>query len=63
FLEITGEVTDDLDVPGRPYSFGTLQAAQAAGDVQALGGRGRPVLRLHLSDRAAGVAHLLRAVR
>jgi glucose-6-phosphate isomerase len=61
FLQITGAVTDDLAVPGRPYSFGTLQAAQAAGDRQALAGRGRPVLRLHLTDRAAGVVQLLEA--
>ena len=41
-------------MPGKPYTFGELQAAQAAGDRQALAGRGRPLLRLHLTDRAAG---------
>jgi glucose-6-phosphate isomerase len=50
-------------VPGRPYTFGTLFAAQAAGDRQALAGRGRPLVRLHLTDRAAGVATLLDAAR
>ncbi|MDG4771662.1 glucose-6-phosphate isomerase [Solwaraspora sp. WMMD792] len=63
FLQITGAVTDDLPVPGRPYSFGELQAAQAAGDREALAGRGRPLLRLHLTDRAAGVAQLLDTIR
>ena len=63
FLQITGVVTDDVPVPGQPYSFGTLQAAQAAGDRQALISRGRPVVRLHLTDRAEGVAQLLQAVR
>jgi glucose-6-phosphate isomerase len=63
FLQITGDVTDDLPVPGKPYSFGQLQAAQAAGDRQALAERGRPVLRLHLTDRAAGVPQLLDAVQ
>ena len=63
YLQITGAVTDDLDVPGQPYTFGVLQAAQAAGDRQALGGRGRPLLRLHLTDRGAGVAELLAAAR
>ncbi|MCI4061646.1 glucose-6-phosphate isomerase [Micromonospora sp. R77] len=58
-LQLTGAVTADLPVPGRPYTFGELQAAQAAGDRQALADRGRPVLRLHLTDRAAGVAQLL----
>ncbi|MCW3844326.1 glucose-6-phosphate isomerase [Micromonospora yasonensis] len=61
YLQVTGAVTDDLPVPGRPYTFGELQAAQAAGDRQALAGRARPVLRLHLTERAAGVAQLLDA--
>jgi glucose-6-phosphate isomerase len=61
FLQITGAVADDLPVPDRPYTFGQLQAAQAAGDRQALAGRGRPLVRLHLTDRAAGVAQLLAA--
>jgi glucose-6-phosphate isomerase len=61
YLQLTGAVTDDLPVPGKPYTFGELQAAQAAGDRQALAGRERPVLRLHLTDRAAGVAQLLDA--
>jgi glucose-6-phosphate isomerase len=61
FLQITGAVTDDLPVPGRPYSFGELQAAQAAGDRRALSNRDRPLLWLHLNDREAGVAQLLAA--
>ena len=61
FLQITGVVGDDLPVPGRPYTFGELQAAQAAGDRQAIAGRGRPLVRLHLTDRAAGIAQLLAA--
>jgi hypothetical protein len=63
FLQITGAVTDDLAVPGRAYSFGELQAAQAAGDRQALSGRGRPLLHLHLSDRRAGLARLVDTAR
>jgi glucose-6-phosphate isomerase len=59
YLQITGAVADDLDVPGQAYTFGTLQAAQAAGDRQALSGRGRPLVRLHLTDRAAGIRQLL----
>jgi glucose-6-phosphate isomerase len=61
YLQITGAVTDDLEIPGRPYTFGGLQAAQAAGDRRALAARGRPVLRLHLRDREAGIAQLLDA--
>jgi glucose-6-phosphate isomerase len=63
FLQITGAVAEDLPVPGRPYTFGELQAAQAAGDRQALAGRERPLLRLHLTDRAAGVEQLVAAIR
>ncbi|WP_184617355.1 glucose-6-phosphate isomerase [Sphaerisporangium krabiense] len=63
FLEITGAVEEDLQVPGRPYTLGRLQLAQALGDLDALRGRGRPVVRLHLTDRKAGVRHLLDAAR
>ncbi|MGE5828618.1 MAG: glucose-6-phosphate isomerase, partial [Micromonosporaceae bacterium] len=63
FLQLTGAVAEDLAVPGRSYTFGELQAAQAAGDRLALTGRGRPVLRLHLLDRAAGIEALLAAAR
>lgn len=60
FLQITGAVAEDLPVPGKPYSFGDLQAAQAAGDRQALAARDRPLLHLHLTDRSAGIKQLLR---
>lgn len=61
FLQVTGAVADDLDVPGRPFGFARLQLAQALGDLGALRERHRPVLRLHLADRQAGVAQLLEA--
>jgi glucose-6-phosphate isomerase len=63
FLQVTGAAAQDLPVPGRPYTFGQLQLAQAAGDGQVLADRGRPVLRLHLTDRAAGLAELEHAIR
>jgi glucose-6-phosphate isomerase len=62
FLQITAAVQEDLPVPGKAYSFGELQAAQAAGDRQALTTRDRPLLHLHLTDRAAGIKQLLRAL-
>jgi glucose-6-phosphate isomerase len=46
-------------VPEQPFTFGRLIAAQAAGDAQVLADHGRPVLRLHLTDRADGVSRLL----
>ncbi|MET3205899.1 UNVERIFIED_ORG: glucose-6-phosphate isomerase [Arthrobacter sp. UYEF13] len=58
FLQITAAPAEDLAIPDRPFTFGELISAQAAGDAQVLAGHGRPVLRLHLTDRAAGVAQL-----
>ena len=58
FLQVTGVVDQDLPVPDRDFDFATLQAAQAAGDRKALADRGRPLLHLHLTDRAAGLAQL-----
>jgi glucose-6-phosphate isomerase len=59
FLQITGVVAEDLAVPDRPYTFAVLQTAQAAGDAKVLADKGRPVLHLHLTDRAAGIGKLL----
>lgn len=58
FLQVTAAAASDLAIPDRPFSFGELIAAQAAGDAQVLSDHGRPVLRLHLTDRAAGVRQL-----
>jgi glucose-6-phosphate isomerase len=58
FLQVTAASSQDLAIPERPFTFGELIAAQAAGDAQVLTEHGRPVLRLHLTDRAAGVAQL-----
>ncbi len=63
FLQVTDEPAEDLAVPGRDFTFGTLVAAQAAGDAQVLADHGRPVLRLHLTDRRAGLARLHKALR
>jgi glucose-6-phosphate isomerase len=61
FLQITGAVRQDLEIPGREFSFAGLQAAQALGDLRALDSRGRPVLALHLTDREQGLRTLLAA--
>jgi len=62
YLQITAVADVDLEIPGRPFSFGQLIAAQAAGDAQVLADHGRPVLRIHLTDRSAGLAQLLIAL-
>jgi glucose-6-phosphate isomerase len=63
YIQVTDSVTDDLDVPGRDFTFGQFIAAQAGGDAAVLGDHARPVLRLHLtgpSGRAAVLAALAR---
>lgn len=63
FLQVTGAVEQDVPVPGKPYTFKTLQLAQAFGDLRALRSRGRPAVRLHLRDREEGLAQLLDALK
>ncbi len=63
FLQITADAGEDVEVPDRPYTFGRLIAAQAAGDANVLADHDRPVLRLHLTDRRSGVARLLEVLR
>ncbi|SDL21116.1 glucose-6-phosphate isomerase [Arthrobacter sp. ok362] len=58
FLQVTAASATDLAIPDRPFTFGELISAQAAGDAQVLSEHGRPVLRLHLTDRPAGVKQL-----
>jgi len=62
YLHITGSVVADIAVPGRPYTLAALQHAQARGDTAVLTGRGRPVLRLHLTDREVGFVQLAAAL-
>ena len=62
FLQLTGAGEQDIEVPDRPYTLGVLQRAQALGDGQVLLEHGRPVLRLHLTDRAAGLARVVEAL-
>lgn len=59
YLQVTAEPGADLAVPDRPFTFGELIAAQAAGDADVLADKGRPVLRLHLRERDAGVRRLV----
>ena len=62
YLQITAENPEDLTIPDRPFTFGQLIAAQAAGDAQVLADHGRPVLRLHLRNRAEGLRRLEQAL-
>ncbi len=59
FIELTADDRQEADIPGSPYGFSTFKAAQARGDLEALRGHGRRVIRVHLGgDTAAGLAAL-----
>jgi glucose-6-phosphate isomerase/transaldolase/glucose-6-phosphate isomerase len=65
FIQLTADDVEDVPIPDEPGStassitFGTLKAAQAMGDRQALLSRGRRVLRLHLGPDIVGRLALL----
>ena len=62
FLQITCDSPLDFDVPGHPFSFGAVKAAQAEADLAVLADRGRRVLRVHLDDVEQGLANLAEAI-
>lgn len=62
FLQITANAPEDLEIPDRPFTFGQLIQAQAAGDASVLGEHGRPVLTLTLTNPEADVVSLFEAV-
>lgn len=63
FIQITAQPTRDVPIPGEKYTFGTLIAAQALGDLQVLQTRHRRVIRLHLPGSVKeGLEHLAREV-
>jgi glucose-6-phosphate isomerase len=61
FLQLTGESDHDFEIPGQNFTLSTLIAAQALGDANALRLRKYPLLRLHLKNRAQGIASLITA--
>lgn len=63
FLQVTCEPHEDLAIPGRDFTLGEFVLSQAVGDGQVLRDHGRPVLRLHLRDVAAGLDVLRESLR
>lgn len=59
FLQITGDVDRDYEIPGQNFGFKTLLAAQALGDGKALASRKYPLLRLNLTNRSVGIKEIL----
>ncbi len=48
FVLITAAPRQDVQIPGEPFSFGTLELAQALGDFASLDATGRRALHVHL---------------
>jgi glucose-6-phosphate isomerase len=48
FVQVVDDLGEELPIPGQPFGFRTLIAAQAAGDFEALKARGRRIVRVRL---------------
>jgi hypothetical protein len=48
FVQVVDDLGEELPIPGEPFGFRTLIAAQAAGDFEALKERGRRIVRVTL---------------
>ena len=64
FLQILEQTDVDLEIPERPFTFGQLIQAQAAGDASVLSDEhGRPVVTLTLTDPRIEVLSLFEAAQ
>jgi glucose-6-phosphate isomerase len=54
FIQLAEPPKEDLPIPGQPYSFGTLVAAQATGDLESLRAHDRRVGRVRSADLEKG---------
>jgi transaldolase/glucose-6-phosphate isomerase len=59
FLQLVAPPRSDVEIPGAPYSFATLIAAQAAGDLQTLRSHGLPAERVELEGEPAAAVRAL----
>ncbi len=59
FLQMVQPEAEAIPIPGQPYGFDVLVAAQSLGDMDSLQSRGRPVARIELgADPAADIKRL-----
>lgn len=63
FVQILERTDVDLEIPDRPFTFGQLIQAQAAGDAAVLADHGRPVVTLTITDSSADVLTLFEAAQ
>ena len=54
FLQLTQSHSEDIPIPGWPFSFGVLADAQALGDLQALQTLGRRTVSINVGDDPVG---------
>jgi glucose-6-phosphate isomerase len=63
FLQILERTDVDLEIPDRPFTFGQLIQAQAAGDAGVLAEHGRPVVSLTITESSDDVLALFEAAQ
>jgi transaldolase/glucose-6-phosphate isomerase len=65
FLVLVHDGPEDVEIPGRPFTFAVLKNAQAFGDLETLRARGRRAekLRLHGEDLATAVRGLTARIK
>ncbi len=61
FVLVTATPRRDVPIPGQPFSFATLELAQAVGDFQSLDAAGRRALHVHLPAPDAAAIRALGA--
>jgi glucose-6-phosphate isomerase len=59
FLQLVNDPRTDVEIPGESYTFGTLIAAQSAGDLQTLRDHGLPAERIKLDGDSAEAVRAL----
>ncbi|SCX12052.1 glucose-6-phosphate isomerase [Candidatus Aquiluna sp. UB-MaderosW2red] len=62
FLIITGNHGMDLEIEGRPFTFGNLISSQAQGDARVLAENGLPVLTLDFEEPLSDLARLVQVI-
>ncbi|NYJ74763.1 glucose-6-phosphate isomerase [Allobranchiibius huperziae] len=62
YLQITTTPRQDMEVPGRDFTFGDFITSQSGGDAKVLADHGRPVLQLHLTEHDQGLTQLTQAI-
>ncbi|HET6244323.1 MAG: hypothetical protein H0V01_05875 [Bacteroidetes bacterium] len=64
FILLTGGNSVDIDVPGKPYTFGMLKNSQAIGDFKALQDHKRRVIKIDLGeDVSKGLYNLRETIK